>query len=92
MPEVEKNVLLPSEFKRAALATIPVEDIGIVVIDHPQLTLTSGLLQALQENNVAVITCDYRHMPESVLLPLEGNSIQQERYDAQLAATEPLKK
>ena len=92
MPEVEENVLLPSEFKRAALATIPVEDIGIVVIDHPQLTLTSGLLQALQENNVAVITCNYRHMPESVLLPLEGNSIQQERYDAQLAATEPLKK
>jgi CRISPR-associated protein Cas1 len=74
------------------ITTIPVEDIGIVVIDHPQITLTSGLLQALQENKVAVITCDYRHMPQSVLLPLEGNRIQQERYDTQLAATEPLKK
>ena len=92
LPEVEKNDLLPTEFKRDALATIPVEDIGIVVIDNPQITLTSGLLQALQENNVAVIICDYRHMPQSLLLPIEGNSIQQERYDAQLAASEPLKK
>ena len=63
-----------------------------MVIDNPQITLTSGLLQALQENNVAVIICDYRHMPQSLLLPIEGNSIQQERYEAQLSASEPLKK
>ncbi len=74
------------------LAHIPVEDIGIMIIDHPQITITSGLLQALQENNVGLITCDYRHMPQSLLLPIEGNSIQQERYDNQLAASEPLKK
>ena len=71
---------------------IPVEDIGIVVIDNSQIILTSGLIQALQENNVALITCDYRHMPQSLLLPIEGNSVQQERYDNQLAASEPLKK
>ena len=71
---------------------VPVEDIGIVVIDNPQIIITSGLIQALQENNVALITCDYRHMPQSLLLPIEGNSVQQERYDNQLAASEPLKK
>jgi CRISPR-associated protein Cas1 len=104
MPEVESSVSSSlstraesreeniTAFKRDALTTIPVEDIGIVIIDHPQITLTSGLLQALQENNVAVIICDYRHMPQSLVLPIEGNSIQQERYDNQLAATEPLKK
>lgn len=73
-------------------ALVPVEDIGIVIIDNSQITLTSGLLQSLQENNAAVITCDYRHMPQSLLLPIEGNSIQQERYENQLAASEPLKK
>ena len=73
-------------------ASVPIEDIGIIIIDHPQITLSSGLLQALQENNSAVIVCDYRHMPQSLLLPIEGNSIQQERYEAQLAASEPLKK
>jgi CRISPR-associated protein Cas1 len=72
--------------------SMPIEDIGIFVIDHPQITITSGLIQALQEENVAVITCDYRHMPQSLLLPIEGHRIQQERYDAQLAASEPLKK
>lgn len=71
---------------------VPVEDIGIIVIDDPQITLSSGLLQALQDNNVGVITCDYRHMPQSLLLPLEGHSTQQERYEAQLEASEPLKK
>ena len=72
--------------------SIPVEDIGIMVIDNPQITITSGLIQSLQENNVAIITCDYRHMPQSLLLPLEGNTVQQERYQSQLAASEPLKK
>lgn len=81
-----------TQYKREALATIPIEDIGIVIIDNPQITLTNGLLQALQENNVAVIICDYRHMPQSLLLPIEGNTIQQERYEAQLSASEPLKK
>jgi CRISP-associated protein Cas1 len=74
------------------LKNIPVEDIGMIVLDHHQITITSGLIQALQENNAAIITCDYRHMPQSILLPIEGNSIQQERYENQLAATEPLKK
>jgi len=73
-------------------ASVPVEDIGIVVIDHPQITVTSGLIQLLQEENVALITCDYRHMPQSLLLPIEGNKVQQERYEAQIAASEPLKK
>lgn len=73
-------------------ASVPVEDIGMMVIDHPQITLSSGLLQALQENNVGLLTCDQRHMPQSLLLPIEGHSTQQERYEVQLGASEPLKK
>lgn len=73
-------------------ATVPVEDIGIMVLDHPQITITSGLLQELQEKNVSLITCDHRHMPQSLLLPIEGNKTQQERYQAQIEASEPLKK
>lgn len=74
------------------ISSVPVEDIGVMIVDSPQITLTSGLIQALQENNVALITCDYRHMPQSVLLPIEGHSTQQERYENQLNASEPLKK
>lgn len=78
--------------QEAKFVTVPVEDIGLIVIDNPQITITSGLIRELQEHNVALITCDERHMPQSILLPIEGNSIQQERYDDQLSATEPLKK
>lgn len=76
----------------AKTMSAPVEDIGIVVLDNPQITISHGLIQTLQENNACIITCDARHMPQSLLLPLEGNSIQQERYDAQLDASVPLKK
>jgi CRISPR-associated protein Cas1 len=87
--QVQVEIRVEDELKTTL---IPVEDIGIVVIDNSQIIITSGLIQALQENNVALITCDYRHMPQSLLLPIEGNSVQQERYDNQLAASEPLKK
>jgi len=74
------------------LASVPIEDIGIMVLDHPQITITSGLIQLLQEENVALITCDKKHLPQSILLPIEGNKTQQERYDFQINASEPLKK
>ncbi len=72
--------------------TIPIEDIGVVVIDHPQITLTHWLINALLGNNVALITCDDRHMPSGLLLPLEGNTIQSERFNHQINASEPLRK
>ncbi len=72
--------------------SLPVEDLGIVILDHPQITLSSGVIQALQENNTVIITCNSKHMPQSLTFPLEGHTTQQERYDYQLAASEPLKK
>lgn len=72
--------------------TVAVEDVGVVILDSPQLTVTQPLLEALLENNAAVITCSNNHMPHGLLLPLEGNTIQQERFDDQLAASLPMKK
>ncbi|MBI2269064.1 MAG: type II CRISPR-associated endonuclease Cas1 [Bacteroidetes bacterium] len=92
LPEVEKNDDLPEFFKKEATATIPVEDIGIVVLDNKQITLTQGLLEALLANNAAVITCDSTHHPTGLLLTLCSNTLQNERFRAQLDATEPLKK
>ena len=56
LPEVEKNDTLPESFRKEAHATIPIEDIGVVVLDHQQITITQGLLEALLENNCAVIS------------------------------------
>ena len=72
--------------------TRPIEDLGMVVIDHRQVTLTSGLMQALIENQTAVLTCDSRGLPSAMLLPLVGNSVQTERYRVQMEASLPLQK
>lgn len=74
------------------LITRPIEDIGLIVIESPAVTLTSALLAALLENNVAVVTCDARHMPVGMLLNLDGNTIQTERFINQIKASVPLKK
>ena len=57
LPEVERSDM-PDMLKKEAVRTIPVEDIGVVVLDNRQITITQGLLEALLENNCSVITCD----------------------------------
>lgn len=92
LPEVVKNNTLPERFKEEAEITKPIEDIGVVVLDHLQITITSGLLNALLENNCAVITCDNKSMPTGLMLPLYGNTTQNERFRHQIEASLPLKK
>ncbi len=72
--------------------TVPIEDIGVIILDHKQITITQALLAELLDNNCAVITCDSRQLPVGLLLPLAGNSIQNERFRNQLDASLPLKK
>ena len=91
LPEVEKSDM-PDSFKKETTRTIPIEDIGVVVLDNRQITLTHGLLEALLENNCAVITCDSKGMPVGLLLPLYGNTTQNERFRRQIDASLPLKK
>lgn len=92
LPQVEKNDDLPESFKADAVKTIPIEDVGVVVLDNKQITITQGLMEALLDNNCAVITCDKSHLPVGLLLPLSGNTTQNERFRQQLDASLPLKK
>ncbi len=92
IPEIEKVDSLSEDFKKAAEVTRPIEDIGVVVLDHKQITITQGALEALLENNCAVITCDSQHLPVGLFLPLVGNTTQNERFRDQLNASIPLRK
>lgn len=92
LPEVEINESLTDTFKRNAEVTKPIEDIGIVVLDNRRITITQGLLEAMLENNCAVITCDTRSLPVGMMLPLCGNTVQSERFRCQIDASMPLKK
>lgn len=92
LPEVESNELLPEIMKKQSEITKPIEDIGVVVLDNRRITITQGLLEALLENNCAVITCDNHSLPVGLMLPLYGNSTQNERFRYQLDASQPLRK
>lgn len=91
MPQVEKADVSDA-IKKEATTTIPIEDIGVVVIDNKQITITSGLMEHLLENNCALITCDSKSMPVGLMLPLYGNTTQSERFRYQIDASLPLKK
>ena len=92
LPEIVKNDTLPEHFKQSNEVTKSIEDIGVVVLDNKQITITSGLLEALLENNCAIITCDSKSMPTGLMLPLAGNTTQSERFRHQIEASLPLKK
>lgn len=72
--------------------SIPIEDIGVVVLEHQQTSVTLPLLNALSDNNAAVIFCGDNRMPNAMLMNLDSNKTQGESYRAQVEASEPLKK
>ena len=72
--------------------TIPIEDIGFVILEHQQTSITLPLLNALSDNNVAVIICGNDYMPNAMLMNLDSNKTQGESFRAQIEASEPLKK
>ena len=80
------------ETQQEVVRTVPIEDIGVAVLEDRQITITNVALDALLQNNCAVITCDEKHMPAGMLLPLDGNTIQSERFANQIEASLPLKK
>lgn len=74
------------------LQQAPIEDIGCMLIDHREISLSSTLIQKLSEANVALVVCNEKHMPASMLFHLDSHQIQAEKYAEQLASSLPLKK
>ena len=72
--------------------SIPIEDIGFVILEHQQTSITLPLLNALSDNNVSVIICGENYMPNALLLSLVSNTTQGETLRLQIEATEPFKK
>lgn len=75
------------EIKRA-----PIEDLGFVVFDHREITFTQSVMAELAANNTAVVICNEKHLPTSMMFHLDTNQVQNEKFRAQVSATEPLKK
>ncbi len=71
---------------------VPVEDLGLLMLDHFQITISHQLIQKMMGNNVVVVSCDSHHLPHGIMLPLYGHTEHSDRVKDQLEASEPLKK
>lgn len=89
---VKLNQLVISFPDKEEKKTIPIEDIGVVILDSPQITVTQTVLVKLLENNTTVVTCNSSHHPIGLQLCLDGNTLQSERFQKQISASEVLKK
>lgn len=72
--------------------SVPIEDLGFLVLEHPQIHISLPALVELNRQNTAVIICDDRHLPVSMFLNLDSHHLQQQIFQAQIKASEPLKK
>jgi CRISPR-associated protein Cas1 len=88
----KKDAQLQVDIQDEGIRTIPIEDIGMVVLDHYQIVLSNALLTALTENNVAILTCNSSHLPEGLLLPMASHHAFTEKVRFQIESSEPLRK
>lgn len=74
------------------MVTVPIEDLGVLIVDQQETRYSHSLLAALAEAGTTVALCDRDHMPVGLLLPLDGHVTQAARFQAQANASAPLKK
>jgi len=94
----ENKVFISTKLQQLCIKTesrevsIPIEDIGFVVIDHPEAFISMTAMNQLIENNAAVIICGKNHLPNGMFMNLNSHNIQQELFKKQIEASLPLKK
>lgn len=72
--------------------TVPIEDVGVVVLEHQQISITLPLINALIDDNVQLVICNEKGLPHSMLLNLDTNVTQGQTLRNQINAGEVLKK
>jgi len=87
-----RNYQMVVEQNKNEVGRVPVEDIGVLILSHPAITISSSLISACQQNNCIVVFCDSRHLPTSILMPLSGNSMHSRILNTQTSVKKPLKK
>lgn len=71
------------------LASIPCEDIGVLLVDQPAVTYTHAALTALLAHDAAVVLCGVDHLPAGLLLPIAEHSQVVWRVRDQMTASKP---
>ena len=85
-----KQLVIQSE--ESPPATIPLEDIAVVLVSHPQITFSQGILEGLAEHGAVLISCNRKSLPVGMYLPLAGHHQPARRIQLQISAPVPLQK
>nr|WP_315033192.1 type II CRISPR-associated endonuclease Cas1 [uncultured Chryseobacterium sp.] len=88
----DEQMYILEPFTKEMKGKVPVEDLGLLMLDHFQITISHQLIQKMMGNNVVVVSCDSHHLPHGIMLPLYGHTEYSDRIKDQLEASEPLKK
>jgi CRISPR-associated protein Cas1 len=72
--------------------TVPLEDVGVVILESRAVTVSAALLDALIQHKVALFVCDERHLPSGQLLGYQQHSRQSKVIQSQLNLSLPFKK
>ena len=73
-------------------ATLPIEDLGVVIVDDVRATYTQAVFLELLEAGAIVLVTGRDHLPIGMMLPLDAHHAQAERHRAQVQASEPIRK
>ena len=84
-----KNGQLVIRREREVVGTVPFEDIGIVIVDHPAVTYTHGVLTSLARVCAVLVACGPDHHPATLVVPIEGNTLHTERLRLQVESSRP---
>ena len=87
-PRARRLKDIPEEGPR----TVPIEEIGFVILEHGRITLTNRLVEKLMESNAVIVHCNSRHLPFSMTLPMVGHTEYTRRLRLQLESSVPLRK
>lgn len=82
----EQLVIRFPEDSGEPVKSAPIEDLAVVILDNPQITIGHVLMQKLLENNIALVSCDRKHQPVGLMLNLDGNTLQSATFRAQVEA------
>jgi CRISPR-associated protein Cas1 len=88
----QDQLLMEYAVSKEASHSISIEDIGMIILDNLQITITQGLLTALNANNVAILNCDHKHLPTALMLPMASHHAFTEKIRYQIESSLPLRK
>lgn len=87
----DNSLIIREKGSSVVIGKIALSDIWVIIIDNPQVTMTSALISGINDVGIGVLYCGSDHMPNGLALPLGAHSRHAEIVEHQLAISKPLR-